>query len=307
MVRKRLGGRSAGLPRKLEVTLDAPPCDVSRRRLAGCLVDEECDVKQIDDLGGLSERAHWARRVLALLDLTDLSESSSPTNIESLCAAARDPLGSVAAVCVWPRRVAQSGVLLEGTGIKVATVVNFPAGTDRVDEVLADTELALAAGADEIDLVLPWRAFLSGDVIGSRSMVTAVRNVVGPTHLLKVILETGLYPDQDSVGRAAHVAIDAGADFLKTSTGKTPVSATPAAVSTLLHVIRSAHRSVGIKPSGGIRTLGDAVRFLAMADEIMGRGWATPGTFRFGASAVHAALIDILRADTDPVALPETG
>jgi deoxyribose-phosphate aldolase len=246
------------------------------------------------DLTTVAGRRAWARRVLPLLDLTDLAEKSSSADVLALCEAARDRHGSVAAVCVWPRHVAQSCELLAGSTVKVATVVNFPSGAAAVGEVLAEADVAVADGAQEIDLVLPWRAFLAGDEPGSAATVESVRRLIGPHRVLKVILETGLYPDQAAVGRAARLAIAAGADFLKTSTGKAAVSATPEAVATLLSVIRTAERPVGIKPSGGIRSLQDAVRFLAMADDVMGRNWASPSTFRFGASHLHAELLEVL-------------
>ncbi len=246
------------------------------------------------DLSSPAGRRAWARRVLPLLDLTDLSDSSSPADIVALCEAAHDHHGSVAAVCVWPRHVAQSCELLAGSEVKVATVVNFPAGSGSVDEVLCEVRAVLADSADEIDMVLPWRRFLEGDVLGSGETVAAVRHLIGTRRVLKVILETGLYPDQEAVGRAARLAIDMGADFLKTSTGKATVSATPDAVTTLLGVIRSAKRPVGIKPSGGIRTLDDAARFVMMADDIMGVDWTAPSTFRLGVSQLHQELLDVL-------------
>lgn len=236
-----------------------------------------------------------ARRALALVDLTELGDSPSPDDIDRLCDRAVGPHGSTAAVCVWPRFATQAVQRLAGTGVAVATVVNFPAGGDDVEATVAETRRAVDDGVDEIDLVLPYRSFLAGRIDVAAAMVDAVRAEVTPPRRLKVILETGSYPSVESISAAAQLAIDHGADFVKTSTGKTAVSATPAAVRAMLEAIRHSGRAVGIKPSGGIRTLDDAGVYLALADEVMGPQWATPATFRFGASG----LLDALEAVID--------
>ena len=233
-----------------------------------------------------------ARRALGLLDLTDLGDNATAEATDHLCGRAVGMFGSTAAVCVWPRFVSQARRRLVGSGVRVATVVNFPAGGDDIESVHAETSSALADGADEIDLVLPYRSFLAGRTGDAAAMIDAVRLVTTEPRLLKVILETGEYPSTDRVRAAARLAIDHGADFVKTSTGKTAVSATDGAVIAILDEIRASDRPVGIKPSGGIRTLHDANRYLAHADRIMGADWATPATFRFGASG----LLDELEA-----------
>lgn len=237
--------------------------------------------------------ASLAARALALLDLTDLSDTADAAGLAVLCAKAVSTSGPVAAICIWPRFVAQARVILADSPVKIATVVNFPQGEATGAEVLAETQAALADGADEIDLVLPWRAHLAGDEAGAEAMVRAVRQSCG-AKTLKVILETGEYPDLDAVRHASELAIAAGADFIKTSTGKTARSASPEAVRTMLEVIAKADRPVGLKPSGGIRTLADAAAYLGLADEIMGPGWARPETFRFGASGLHQVLVDVI-------------
>jgi deoxyribose-phosphate aldolase len=234
----------------------------------------------------MSGRADVARRALGLIDLTDLGETSSADAVEALCRRAAGPHGSTAAVCIWPRFVAHAAGALAGTGVTVATVVNFPRGDEDVDPVVRETDAALAAGADEIDLVLPYRAFLEGRVGAAEAMVDAVRAHVTDGRLLKVILETGSYPGQRQVADATRFAIDHGADFVKTSTGKTAQSATPEAVRTMLREVRDSGRRVGIKPSGGIRTVEDAATYLDLADDVMGARWTTRETFRFGASGL---------------------
>ena len=242
-----------------------------------------------------------ARRALALLDLTDLSDNADEVGLAALCARAVGAPGPVAAICIWPRFVAQARTMLGRAPVRIATVVNFPQGESTGADVLAETQGAVAAGADEIDLVLPWRAFLTSDVAGAEAMVRAVKDTCdGRT--LKVILETGEYPDLDRVRAASELAIAAGADFIKTSTGKTAHSASLPAARTMLEVIAASGRAVGLKPSGGIRTLADAAGYLKLADEIMGPHWATPETFRFGASGLHQVLVDAIAGEASGTA-----
>ncbi len=242
--------------------------------------------------------ASLARRAITLLDLTELGDDASDDDVTALCGRAVSPYGTVAAVCVWPRHVSHAVSLVKGTGVRVATVVNFPSGAEPVDDVLAQTRQALADGADEIDLVLPYRAFIAGDATTPAEMVDAVRAVVPADHVLKVILETGELADLDLITAASQLAIEHGADFIKTSTGKTVNSAQIAATEAMLHVIHDAGRPVGLKPSGGIRHFDDAKAFIDQADRIMGDGWATPATFRFGASGLLTALIAAIEGDS---------
>lgn len=235
-----------------------------------------------------------AKRALKLLDLTDLNDGCREDHIEILIQKALTPHGPVAAICVWPQFVTLAKSRLKGKGVKVATVINFPKGGDDIERAIEDTAEAIDDGADEIDLVMPYRAFLSGDALTVRSMIGEVRDEIDDAGRLKVILETGMFPDQISIRKAADLAIEAGADFIKTSTGKTPVSATPEAVKTMLEAIKASERTVGLKPSGGIRTLSDAKLYLGLVDEALGPVWASPGTFRFGASGLYDVLISVI-------------
>jgi len=237
--------------------------------------------------------ADLARRALALLDLTDLADDATEEGARELCHRAVSGPVPVAAVCLWPRVVAAARETLGDGSVRIATVVNFPAGDSPAALVVDETDEALKAGADEIDLVLPWRALLAGETAAASAMVREVKARCGD-RLLKVILETGEYPDLDKVREASELAIAAGADFIKTSTGKTAHSASLPAVRTMLGVISQAGRPVGIKPSGGIRTLADARAYLHLADAIMGPGWATPKSFRFGASGLYGALVAVI-------------
>lgn len=234
-----------------------------------------------------------AQRVLPLIDLTNLNDDCTDEDVVELCSRASGEFGNTAAVCVWPRFVNLCASILRGTVIKVVTVVNFPHGGTDVTSVVGATIEALDAGADEIDLVLPYQSMITGDEAQVLSMLQAVREVIHPPAHLKVILETGELINPERIRRASELAIKSGADFIKTSTGKTKISATPEAVATMLHIIEDCGRTVGLKPAGGIRTVADAEQYLALADDIMGPQWATPQTFRFGVSG----LLDAVEAE----------
>ncbi len=240
--------------------------------------------------GGL-DRAAVAARALPLLDLTDLSDDCTEAAIDALAVRGVTAFGTVAALCVWPRFVAQAKANVAGTGIRIATVVNFPHGGEDARATAAETRAALAAGADEIDVVLPYRALMAGRVTEAARVLTEVRAAVNSPARLKVILETGVLATPELIRQAARLALGCGADFLKTSTGKTPVSATPEAAVIILEAIASLSRPVGLKASGGIRTVEDAATYLALADERMGPKWVSPATFRFGASGLLADLV----------------
>ena len=240
-----------------------------------------------------------ARRALACLDLTDLNDGCTAADVEALCVRAQTAHGPVAAVCIWPRFVAVARQALGNAPVRIATVVNFPRGREAIAPVVEETARALADGAHEIDLVLPYRAFAEGRADSAALLVSAVRQTAKGA-LLKVILETGMLQEAPLIRRAADLAIDEGADFIKTSTGKVEVNATPAAVAVMLDAIAASKRPVGLKPAGGIRTLADAAGYIAQADAAMGAGWAKPATFRLGASGVLAALLAALDGQAAP-------
>ena len=168
-----------------------------------------------------------------------------------------------------------------------------------VAEVEAVTRRALADGADDIDVVLPYEAFLAGDQQRAGAMVSALTALVERPRVLKVILESGALGPAETVGAAARLAIDCGADFVKTSTGKIPAGASLDAASAMLEAIRAADRPVGLKPSGGIRTFDEAMAYIDLADSVMGEGWATPATFRFGASGLLDSLLAVVDGGPD--------
>jgi deoxyribose-phosphate aldolase len=239
----------------------------------------------------MADLADIARRALPLLDLTNLDESCTAADILRLCEAAATPHGPVAAICIYPRWVSYARAVLKHPDIGIATVANFPeGGADEIAAIRATVQ-AFEEGADEVDVVMPWRTFLAGDEQAASNLIAACRAVTPQGKLLKVILETGELKDAAHINVAAHLALEAGADFLKTSTGKVPVNATPEAAEIMLRAIYESGRSVGFKAAGGVRTVDDADRYLAIAERIMGPDWATPKTFRFGASALLGNLL----------------
>lgn len=243
-------------------------------------------------------RAEIAKRALGLVDLTNLNDDCTSGDIAALCERAVTSHGHVAAVCVWPRFVEQAADVLKSSGVKVATVVNFPNGGIETHKVVAETDQALRDGADEIDLVMPYKAFLDGRKGFAEEQIIRVKAIIPEPAILKVILETGEIKDPLLIHMASELAIAGGADFIKTSTGKVEVNATLEAAEVMLTVIEETRRDqlmeVGFKPAGGIRTLEDAAAYLALADRILGHSWVSASTFRFGASGLLDALVGVL-------------
>ncbi len=237
---------------------------------------------------------------ISMVDLTTLEGMDTPGKVRALCAKALRPdptdptTPHVAAVCVYGD---MAGVARESVGdaLHVAAVATaFPSGRASLDVKLTDTREAVAAGADEIDMVIDRGAFLAGHYLDVYDEIVAVKEACGTAHL-KVIFETGELRTYDNVRRASWLAMLAGADFIKTSTGKVSPAATPPVTLILLEAVRDWHRVtgryVGVKPAGGIRTTKDAIRYLVMINEVCGEAWLTPDLFRFGASALLNDLL----------------
>ena len=248
------------------------------------------------DLRTLLERARQApvtaglaARAMSLIDLTSLGGSETPAEIERLCE--RAVRHGTAAICIYAEHVPLARAHLDGSAVRLATVANFPHGGDDIAAAAEETAAAVAAGADEVDVVAPIAAILDGDIGLVGELVEACRAAAGPGTTLKLILETGSLQDSAVITAAARAAVMAGIDFLKTSTGKAEVGATLEAAAALLAVIHEAGGRVGFKAAGGIRTAADAASYLALADAIMGPGWASPRTFRFGASSLLDDLL----------------
>jgi deoxyribose-phosphate aldolase len=232
---------------------------------------------------------------LACLDLTSLNDGDDGAAITALCArASQGAAGVPAAVCVWPRFVAQARAALPA-GIRVAAVANFPDGGQDSAAAVAEARAIVDAGGDEVDLVLPWRALRAGDAAGTAALVAAVRAAC-PGRTLKLILESGDLATPALVHQACLIGLDAGVDFLKTSTGKTRTGATPEAARVMLQAIAAHPRGaqVGFKASGGIRTVADAAVYIALVREILGGAALTPQRLRFGASGLLGDIETVL-------------
>lgn len=226
-----------------------------------------------------------ARLALQCLDLTSLNDADTSADIEALCRRAQTAYGPVAAVCVWPRFVAQARSLLPKT-IKVAAVADFPDGELNLARALADIEAIAQAGGDEVDVVLPYKALIAGQGSEVAEFLAEVRHASRPL-TLKVIIESGELKTPDLIAEATRLALMAGADFVKTSTGKTPVSATLEAAAVMLQEIKtSGLANAGFKASGGIRTVADAAAYIELATAKLGADAVQPGRFRFGASGL---------------------
>ena len=238
-----------------------------------------------------------ALKAVSLMDLTSLNESDSEQSIVALCQQAITPVGTVAAVCVYPRFIGTVAESLRRLNVRervaIASVVNFPHGNHTIGQVEQEITAAVLAGANEIDLVLPYRQLMAGDETFALAMVRAAR-VACNSVILKVIIESGELGTPALIARASELAIAGGADFIKTSTGKVAVNATLAAAEVMLKTILASGEDVGFKAAGGVRTAADAQQYLQLATRIMGQDWVTPAHFRFGASSLLNQLLHTL-------------
>jgi deoxyribose-phosphate aldolase len=227
---------------------------------------------------------------VALLDLTSLGDGDTAADVHALCARARTtPRGPVAAVCVLPRLAEVAVRELRGSSVRVATVVDFPAGEGGAARAAGEVRAAVAAGVDELDVVVPWRAHLAGDAGAVGEVVRACVAAAGERPV-KAILETGSHPGPDVTRAMAGAALHAGAAFLKTSTGKAGPGAGEGAVRVLLEAVRD-HGRGGVKVSGGVRTAAQAGTYISLAAAVMGAAWVRPETLRIGASGLLDALL----------------
>jgi deoxyribose-phosphate aldolase len=239
--------------------------------------------------------ADVARIALACLDLTSLNDSDTEAQVDALCERAAGPHGAPAALCVWPR-LARYARQHAPAAVKIAAVANFPAGSTDANAAVRDAAAVVQAGAQEVDVVMPWQALQAGDTAACARLLRAVRRACDGL-VLKVILETGELREPALIDSAAHLALAEGADFLKTSTGKTPVSATPAAARALLGAIAAdaqAAGRVGFKAAGGIRSVADAAVYLDLVETTLGAAALVPARFRIGASALLADIDAVL-------------
>jgi deoxyribose-phosphate aldolase len=251
-------------------------------------------------------KAYAIDLAISMIDLTTLEGADTPGKVRALCAKGVNPdptdrtTPQVAAICVYPDMVATAKEAVGASGVRVASVATaFPAGRAALPVKLADTADAVAAGADEVDMVIDRGAFLSGRYLKVFEEIKAVKEACrrpdGSSAHLKVIFETGELATYDNIRRASWLGMLAGADFIKTSTGKVAVNATPANTLLMLEAVRDFRAAtgvqVGVKPAGGIRTSKDAIKFLVLVNETAGDEWLSNEWFRFGASSLLNDLL----------------
>lgn len=255
-------------------------------------------------------KLHGLKLALSMIDLTTLEGKDSEGKVRQLCSKARQPfaplkdeLPTVAAVCVYPNMVSTAKKALEGTRIKVASVATaFPSGMSQMNVKLDDTRFAVDQGADEIDMVISRGEFLKGNYSFVFDEIAAIKEACGDAHL-KVILETGELETYENVRKASDIAMYAGADFIKTSTGKVSPAATQPVTLVMLEAIRDFYQKtgkmIGMKPAGGIRKAKQALQYLVLVNETLGEKWLTPVWFRFGASSLaNDLLMQIVKQKT---------
>jgi deoxyribose-phosphate aldolase len=236
-----------------------------------------------------------AELLIKCLDLTSLNKNDNETNITKLCKKAVTPYGNVAAVCVYPKFIPVVQKNLEDTDIKIASVVNFPEGGTNFKNIKEEIKKALGLGADEIDAVFPYKSFLNGDEKACNDFLeVVVKECKDKT--TKIILETGELKRSTLIAKAAKMCIEHGVTFIKTSTGKSEISATPEAANVILETIAQTVSDTGFKASGGIKTFEDARKYLVLSQVILGQNWAAPEHFRIGASSL---LDDLLKTIED--------
>lgn len=238
-----------------------------------------------------------AKEAISLMDLTTLNNDDTDAKVMSLCHQAHSLGGDTAAVCIYPSFISVARKTLDEQGsreIKIATVTNFPHGNDDVVKAVTETKEAVALGADEVDVVFPYNALKNGNETVGFELVKECKEACGNI-LLKVIIESGELKDPALIKKASEICIEAGADFIKTSTGKVPVNATLEAAEIMLNVIKELNTNVGFKAAGGVKDAKTAKAYLDLAREILGDEWVSADHFRFGASS----LLNNLLAELD--------
>ncbi|MDF1795681.1 MAG: deoxyribose-phosphate aldolase [Coxiellaceae bacterium] len=239
----------------------------------------------------------FAHQLVPCLDLTLLSSSCTSADVMVLCEQAHTAYGDVAAVCIFPQWVEIAKEALEGSPVRVATVVNFPQPTLSIDEIQQKIEAAIEHGADELDVVMPYDLLAQGGQARVEKILQRCREACGH-HILKIIIESGALQSGELIQQATQLVVDSGADFVKTSTGKVPVGATLSAVESMLKVLQASGATTGIKLSGGIRTVVSAYEYVQLIERYLGVDVLQSARFRIGASQL---LQDITRQIEQPL------
>lgn len=265
----------------------------------------------------LDTNQQLAAYALSMLDLTSLNDDDTEASIEALCQQAVSVTADgtrhkVAAICIYPRFIPFAREVLDSLelyDVRIATVANFPHGRANIDHAVKDTKACVAYGADEVDVVMPYQALIDGDERSVFNLIAACKDACGAQAQLKVIFETGVLAEPELIAKASDIAIKAGADFIKTSTGKVAVNATPQAADVMLERIAAQPRAVGFKPAGGVKTLDDVKVYFDLVRKHVGASRLTPAYFRFGASSLLGALrtaLDIAPQQTTDATISQT-
>ncbi|WP_426370088.1 deoxyribose-phosphate aldolase [Pseudocolwellia sp. HL-MZ7] len=250
----------------------------------------------------MTDKKEIAALSLSLIDLTTLTNNENDSDIIALCQQAKSSVGETAAICIYPKYipVAKAQLAKQNTpNIKIATVTNFPHGNDNVESAVNETLEAVNLGADEVDVVFPYKALIAGNADIGFELVKACKAACGSNVLLKVIIETGELSTPELIKQASEISINAGADFIKTSTGKVAVNATPEAAKIMLNVINDLNPNVGFKAAGGVKDVDDAEVYLSLVFDILGASWLSKTHFRFGASSLLGNLLITLDQDVE--------
>ncbi|MBY0379852.1 MAG: deoxyribose-phosphate aldolase [Burkholderiales bacterium] len=235
----------------------------------------------------------YAKQILSLIDLTSLNNNDNDASIINLCKKATTVYGNVPAICIYSHFVPLAKKLLDGTGIKIATVTNFPHGMQNIELALFETKLAITLGAEEVDIVFPYHALINSDTnIGSK-MISGAKQICR-NKILKVIIESGELHTPELIRTASQISINNGADFIKTSTGKVAINATLSATEIMLKVIKDSGENCGFKAAGGVRSVIEAIKYLELTTGIMDKAWVNSNNFRFGASGLLDDVIAVL-------------
>lgn len=236
-----------------------------------------------------------AQQTLGLIDLTTLNDNDTDEIVVELCKKAKTEFGSVPAVCIFRQFIPAAKKYFAETNqnVKIATVTNFPHGGTDMELALRETQEAINLGADEVDIVFPYRALMAGDQQIGTDMIKQAKAICG-NKVLKVIIESGVLQDPKLIELASDISIANGADFIKTSTGKVAVNATLEATEVMLNSIKKSGKKCAFKAAGGVRLVSEAKEYLDLTAKIMGADWINSDTFRFGASSLLGDVLNVL-------------
>lgn len=247
-----------------------------------------------------SEKKDIAKKILSLIDLTSLNDTDTNFDIVNFCKLAKTEFGNVPAICIFSRFIPLAKKHLKNKKIKIATVTNFPHGSNDIKIALYETKLAIKRGANEVDIVFPYHALIQGDFDIAAKMIKNAKKIC-KKKTLKVIIESGILKNKDLIKMASEISIKNGADFIKTSTGKVAINATLEAAEIMLNTIKESGKKCGFKAAGGIKTVDEAQKYILLADKIMGENWVSSKTFRFGASGLLTDVLNVLKDSSDNV------